>query len=92
MKFLLIYLGVIVLMSLVAFFAYWSDKRKAKNGKWRTKESVLLGLGALGGAIGAIAAMNCFRHKTKHWYFWAVNIIALIAHIALAIVIYLYLV
>ena len=91
MKSLLIYLGVILLMSLVAFIAYLSDKRKAQRGKWRIKESVLLGLGILGGAIGALAAMNIFRHKTKHWYFWIVNIVALTAQAALAVVVFTYL-
>lgn len=90
MKFLLIYIGIIFVMSVVAFFFYAADKKKAKKGKWRIKESVLLGLGIFGGAIGALAGMNCFRHKTKHWYFWAVNVVALIVHVALGIVIYIY--
>ena len=90
MIFLLIYLGVILVMSVIAFFFYAADKKKAKNGKWRIKESVLLGLGIFGGAIGALAGMNCFRHKTKHWYFWAVNVVALIVHVALGIVIFIY--
>ena len=76
-KYLLIYLAVIAAISIVAFFAYMADKRKAKKGKWRTQESVLLGLGFFGGAVGALLGMVCFRHKTKHWYFWAVNILGL---------------
>ena len=83
----IVYIAVLAVMSIVAFFAYLIDKSKAKRGKWRIKESVLLGLGFFGGAIGALMAMNLFRHKTKHWYFWAVNIIALLLHIAIAIVI-----
>ena len=81
MKYLLIYLAAIAAMSVIAFFAYLADKRKAKKGKWRTKESVLLGLGVFGGALGAILGMVCFRHKTKHWYFWAVNLLGLAAQI-----------
>lgn len=92
MIYLIIYLAVILVMSLIAFCAYGADKRRAKRGKWRIKESVLLGLGLLGGAIGALAAMNCFKHKTKHWYFWAVNITALIMHVALAIILFVYIV
>lgn len=91
MKYMLIYLAVILVMSLIAFFTYFADKRKAENGAWRIKESVLLGLGIFGGAIGALASMNCFRHKTRHWYFWVVNILALICHIALAVILYMYL-
>ena len=87
MKILLIYLAVLAVMSLIAFFTYLSDKNRAKNGKWRIRESVLLGLGFLGGATGALISMNLFRHKTKHWYFWAVNVFSLLLHIAAAVVI-----
>ena len=87
MKFLLIYLVVVAIMSILAFFAYFIDKRKAKRGAWRISESFLFGLGFFGGAMGALIAMNLFRHKTKHWYFWAGNIFFLLLHIALAIVI-----
>ena len=82
---LTIYLAVIFVMSVIAFFTYIADKKKAKNNSWRIRESVLLGLGIFGGALGALTAMEFFRHKTKHWYFWAVNIIALIFHIAAAV-------
>ena len=81
MEILLIFVAVIAAMSIIAFFTYLADKRKAKQNKWRIKESVLLGLGFFGGATGALLAMNLFRHKTKHWYFWAVNVIGLMIHI-----------
>ena len=55
------------LMSIVAFFLYGIDKRKAKKKRWRTPESVLLGVGRFGGAVGALVGMHFFRHKTKHW-------------------------
>ena len=71
------------LMSIVAFFLYGIDKRKAKKKRWRTPESVLLGVGLFGGAGGALVGMHFFRHKTKHWYFWAVNFLALAIHAAL---------
>lgn len=79
------FLAFILLMSIIDFILYGSDKRKAKKGKWRTPEAVLLGFGVFGGALGGLIGMKVFRHKTKHWYFWAVNIAALIAHIALVI-------
>ena len=60
----LIFLIAMAAVSLVAFFAYGLDKRKAKRGRWRTKESVLLGLGFFGGAIGALLGMQVYRHKT----------------------------
>ena len=77
MKPYLILLITMTLVSLVAFFAYGLDKRKAKRGSWRTKESVLLGLGFFGGAIGALAGIKVYHHKTKHWYFWVVNVLGL---------------
>ena len=86
---ILYYLIFLVVMSLIAFILYGADKRKAKKKAWRTPESVLLGFGFFGGAIGAIAGMNTFRHKTKHWYFWVVNVAGLIVQAALAALIVL---
>ena len=72
-------------MSLVAFFAYGLDKRKAKKKRWRTPEAVLLGLGFFGGAVGALIGMNLFRHKTRHWYFWAVNLLGVVWQVGLVV-------
>ncbi|MBP5360619.1 MAG: DUF1294 domain-containing protein [Bacteroidaceae bacterium] len=41
------------------------DKHKAKKGRWRIPESVLLILSVLGGSMGALMAMSLFRHKTQ---------------------------
>ncbi len=79
---LIIVLAVIAFMSIVAFILYGVDKKKAQKGAWRIPEAVLLGWGFFGGACGALCGMKVFRHKTKHWYFWAVNILGLILHIA----------
>ncbi len=76
MIYYLIFVGV---MSIIALFLYGSDKRKAKKQKWRTKEAVLLSVGFFGGSIGALLGMMLFHHKTKHWYFWIINILGLIA-------------
>ena len=70
-------------MSLVAFVLYGRDKSLAKRRARRTPEKVLLGVGFFGGAVGALCGMQTFRHKTKHWYFYAVNIIGLILQFAL---------
>ncbi len=59
---ILIYLIVI---NLVSFLAMYIDKKRAKWGKWRIKESTLFILVLLGGGIGGIAGMYVFRHKTK---------------------------
>ena len=79
---LIIVFAIIAFMSIVAFILYGVDKKKAQKGAWRIPEAVLLGWGFFGGAVGALCGMKAFRHKTKHWYFWAVNILGLILHIA----------
>ncbi len=81
------YAAYLVLLSIITFIAYASDKKKAESGKWRTKEKTLLFLSFLGGAYGGYPAMLIFRHKTKaeHWYFTFVNWLGLIIHTALLI-------
>ena len=74
MRLLLIALGA---MSLIALTVYGIDKAKAQTRRWRIPESVLLLLGFFGGAAGALLGMLIFRHKTRRWYFWAVNLAAL---------------
>ncbi len=61
-KNILIYLLII---NLASFLAMYIDKKRAKWGKWRTKESTLFTLVLLGGGIGGIAGMYTFRHKTQ---------------------------
>ncbi|MBE6543521.1 MAG: DUF1294 domain-containing protein [Ruminococcaceae bacterium] len=84
-----IYLIIIGVISFIAFISYGVDKRKSKKNKWRTPEKVLLSLGFFGGALGAIMGMKLFRHKTKHWYFWVINILGLLWQIALGVWIYI---
>ena len=59
--FLLIYLGAVNLLAVLA--VVW-DKRKARRGEWRIRESTLLALAAIGGSLGM--SMLRIRHKTKH--------------------------
>lgn len=44
---------------------YGIDKWKAKSGRWRIPEKVLLLAAFAGGPVGALAGMMMFRHKTK---------------------------
>lgn len=83
MKFYLIILAV---MSLAALILYGADKLKAKAGAWRISEAALLSVGFFGGALGALLGMKLWRHKTRHWYFWVVNIAGLLWQIAVLIV------
>ena len=59
-------------VNIAAFFLMWLDKRRAKRrGARRIRERTLFLSALLGGSAGAAAGMWIFRHKTKHWYFWA---------------------
>ena len=82
---LYIYLVAVAAVSLAAFVFYGADKSKAKRGAWRIPEKVLLGLSFFGGAVGGTAGMHVFRHKTRHWYFWAVNVLGLAWQAAAAV-------
>ena len=80
----LIYLAVI---NVVTFFMYGIDKWKAKNSKWRIRETALLGLAVLGGSIGAWLGMKVWHHKTQHKKFrYGVPVIIIIQ---LSIIVYL---
>ena len=72
----LIYL---VAINIATFFMYGIDKwrstsgrllptgrKKAKNSKWRIRETALLGLAVLGGSIEAWLGMKVWHHKTQH--------------------------
>ena len=60
----------LLVVNVLAFLFYFIDKRKAQNGKWRTKESTLLIVAALGGCYGALIAMYVFRHKIRKTKFY----------------------
>lgn len=77
------YLIYIAFMSAATFIMYGCDKKKARGHAWRIKEKTLLCFGFLGGALGGIMGMLLFRHKTKHMYFWTVNILSLALHAVL---------
>jgi len=74
----------------VTFIIYGIDKLKAKKGMWRTSEATLLLLAAAGGSIGALLAMQIFRHKTQHkkFVYGIPVIIALQVAVACAMVYY----
>ena len=61
-KNIIIYL---IIINIIAFLAMFIDKKKAKKGRWRIKESTLLFLALMGGSIGEIIGMHVFHHKTQ---------------------------
>ena len=71
-------LMIFLAVDILAFIMYGIDKKRAKKNEWRISERTLLLAGFCGGAVGALAGMKIFRHKTRHWYFWAVNILGII--------------
>ena len=60
------YCGII---NLVAIAIYGWDKLCAKRHGWRVPEITLLSIAVVGGSIGAMIAMQLFRHKTLHLKF-----------------------
>ena len=74
---------IIIPLSFITFLMFGYDKFQAKNDGWRVSEKVLLSLGVFGGAIGGLIGMEIFHHKTRKNYFWVINGLAAVAHIAL---------
>lgn len=73
---------IVLLLNLVAFTAFYRDKRSAERMAWRISEKTLLTL-ALLGPFGAMVAMRIFRHKTRKAKFRLVPLF-LCLHVALA--------
>ena len=55
----------LLLANLLTFLIYGGDKLAARKGWRRVPEATLLLFGALGGWLGALAAQQLFRHKTR---------------------------
>jgi uncharacterized membrane protein YsdA (DUF1294 family) len=77
--------AVYTIASLAAFVMYRTDKRAARTGGWRTRESTFHVLSLVGGWPGALIAQNILRHKSRKtsfqvtfWVTVAVNCAALV--------------
>jgi uncharacterized membrane protein YsdA (DUF1294 family) len=68
--------GVPLLVSVITFFTYRSDKLRARRGDWRIPESTLHTLELFGGWPGAFLAQRIYRHKTIkrsfQFAFWSI--------------------
>jgi uncharacterized membrane protein YsdA (DUF1294 family) len=76
-------LAIALLYNLVVFGIYWRDKRAARNGDWRVKESTLLLIAFAGGGVGAFSAQRLLRHKTRKPPFPVVLPIFLVLQLAI---------
>ena len=59
----------LVTVNVITFGLFAYDKYCAKKNKWRVRESTLLIWAAIGGSLGAGAAMEICHHKILHLKF-----------------------
>ncbi|SFT35690.1 Uncharacterized membrane protein YsdA, DUF1294 family [Selenomonas sp. GACV-9] len=55
-----------IIINIIAIIVYGVDKLCALRQWWRVPELTLLLLAFMGGSIGALVAIQIFRHKTQH--------------------------
>lgn len=80
-----ILVGAPVALSVLAFLAYGSDKRRAEAEKRRVPEATLHVVALLGGWPGAFLAQQAFRHKTSKLSFQFVFWIIVLLHQLVAV-------
>jgi uncharacterized membrane protein YsdA (DUF1294 family) len=64
-----IWLLAYLVMNIAGLVIMWEDKKRAKKHQYRISEQSLWLVAILGGAVGATAGMQLYRHKTKHTAF-----------------------
>ncbi|MGR9142418.1 DUF1294 domain-containing protein [Rhizobium leguminosarum] len=70
-------------LNLLVFSIYFMDKQVARHGGRRISERTLLILALIGGSLGALAAQQLLRHKTRKEPFRSILAAILILHGAL---------
>ncbi|OZY86704.1 hypothetical protein CBP51_06730 [Cellvibrio mixtus] len=73
-------LAAMVFTSLLAYYFYWQDKRRAQRNEWRIPEANLHFWSLVGGWPGAFVAQQQFRHKTKKISFLSVFWLIVLSH------------
>lgn len=81
-QFLTVYFLII---NIITFFFFGLDKIKSQTNSRRVSEAQLLFLVFIGGALGGLAGMKFFRHKTKKVSFQSALIIILAVQITLLV-------
>lgn len=71
---------IYVVASLLTYYFYWYDKRRAKRNEWRIPEANLHLWALAGGWPGAFIAQQQFRHKTKKASFQIVFWLVVVLH------------
>ncbi len=82
-------LFIISALSILCFILMYVDKRRAIDGKFRISESCLFSISLAGGAIGCLASMYVFRHKTKKVSFKILIPLFSLTHVALLVFLFL---
>ncbi len=77
--------GCMLILSVISFCTYWSDKAAALNDDRRVPEAVLLLLSLFGGWPGALLAQHMLRHKTSKESFQASFWLIVILHFVILI-------
>ncbi|WP_440896069.1 DUF1294 domain-containing protein [Amphibacillus sp. Q70] len=62
-------IGYFIIINIIGLLMMKIDKRKAKQGKWRTPERYIWLISLFGGSLGTLLGMKLYRHKTKHIQF-----------------------
>lgn len=78
-----------IIINVTTFCIRGRDKWQAKKNKWRISEKRLLQLSSAGGRLGAIFAIEFFKHKTIKgsflWKFYTIGGIWILALFGLAL-------
>ena len=77
--------GVPVIVSLLTFLAYRSDKKRAQTGEWRVSEATLHFMELTGGWPGGLLAQRRYRHKTSKVSFQVAFWLIVLIHQAIAL-------
>jgi len=74
--------AVYLVAGLVSMLLYWIDKRAARAGRWRIRESWLHGIDMIGGVAGGLLSQQLLRHKTSKRSFIIATVLIVVAHAA----------
>jgi uncharacterized membrane protein YsdA (DUF1294 family) len=89
---LLLLLAYFIVVNLMGFIIMANDKNRARQNKYRIKESSIWRVAFLGGALGCYAGMKKYRHKTKHTVFKyglpALSAVEMVTYAGLAFIIF----